>query len=71
MDDALRRRLDRIERRQRIVIALLVIPYALAALRFLFGVGAGGIVFTVAGMSVLLLLGTLFLGYRGRRPSRR
>ncbi|QZP37810.1 hypothetical protein [Halobaculum magnesiiphilum] len=71
MDEALHRRLGAVERRQRIVITLLVIPYVLAALWFLFGTGAGGLVFTVVGTSFLLLIGTLYLGYRGRRPSRR
>ncbi|MFC6785345.1 hypothetical protein ACFQFH_05270 [Halobaculum halobium] len=62
MDDALRQRLDSIERRQRIVIALLVIPYVLGVLRFRISFGAGRIVFTVVGTSVILLVGIRYVG---------
>ncbi len=59
------------ERRQRILIALLATPYVLGGLWLLFEVGVGEVVFTVAGLSLLLLCGVLYFGYVGRRPSRR
>ncbi|MFC7098567.1 hypothetical protein [Halobaculum marinum] len=71
MDEALRQRLDAIESRQRIVIALLVIPYVLGVLQFALSFDARGIVLTVGAMFFAILLGIGYVGYRGRQPSRR
>lgn len=59
MSDAdLHRRLDTIELRQNIIIALLVIPYALGLLAAVFDSSAGMVVVIVLG---LVLAGFVFL----------
>jgi hypothetical protein len=69
MDDpTLQRRLDAIELRQNVILALLILPYL---------VGAGGLLLQWGGLGVvvvgviLVVLGGFYLGAQERRPSRR
>jgi hypothetical protein len=73
MDEAaLHRRLDAIERRQYLVLALLVLPYLVGGLSLLVGaVEAGTLVAAGIGAVLLVFLGLLYAGYRARQPSRR
>ncbi|WP_277553164.1 hypothetical protein [Halobaculum limi] len=73
MDDSLQSRLDSVERRQRIVIALLVVPYLITGADLLWSVVLTdpGWLFIGLLLFVALALGGLgYVGYRGRRSSR-
>lgn len=69
---ALQRRLDAIERRQRLVLALLVLPYLTVGVSLLVGAfDVGSLVVAIIGVVMLLVVAVLYSGYRARRPSRR
>ena len=61
-ESALQARLDRIERRQRLVLVLLVVPY-LVGIAELVGVWIAGVLYTAVGLLVLVTV----VGRRRRR----
>ena len=72
MDDALQHRLDAIERRQYLILAVVILPYLFAAGRFLlqtFGVTA--LLAAGVGCVMLLFTGAVYIGYLAHQPSRR
>jgi hypothetical protein len=72
MDDALHRRLDDIERRQRRILALLVLPYLVGLAGLFFSSVDFETVFWFAfGVVALAFVALLYIGFRSRRPSRR
>jgi hypothetical protein len=73
-ESALHRRLDAIERRQYLVLGLLVVPYVVGVASFLLrgiSVSAGTLVVLGVGVVFVCFLGLLYAGYRARLPSRR
>jgi len=62
-ESAIQARLDRIERRQRLVLVLLVVPYLLGIAE-LVGVWVAGVLYTAVG---LLVLATVVVRRRRRR----
>jgi len=62
-ESAIQARLDRIERRQRLVLVLLVVPYLLGIAE-LVGVWIAGVLYTAVG---LLVLATVVVRRRRRR----
>jgi heme A synthase len=71
-ESALHRRLDAIERRQYLILGLLVVPYLIGVASFLLrGFDAGTLVLAGVGVVVACFLALVYAGYRARQPSRR
>jgi hypothetical protein len=73
-ESALHRRLDAIERRQYLILAVLVVPYLIGAASFLvrgFDLDAGTLVVAGVGVVFACFLALVYAGYRARQPSRR
>jgi hypothetical protein len=71
-ESALHRRLDAIERRQYLILAVLVVPYLTGVASFLVrGFDAGTLVLAVVGVVVAGYRALVYAGYRARQPSRR
>ena len=73
-ESALHRRLDAIQRRQYLILALLVVPYLIGVASFLLrgvSVSAGTLVLAGVGVVVACFAALLYVGYRARQSSRR
>ena len=73
-ESALHRRLDAIERRQYLILGLLVVPYLIGVASFLLrgvSISAGTLVVLGVGVVFACFFALVYAGYRARQPSGR